>query len=92
MSSLPETENQALLHDTDTFTLPTDESLEWHYGHLSPDELLALDIPDRQKTRITQLQIAALYIVSLASDNELRDWINCYHAASGQSSDDSTYL
>ncbi len=64
--------------------LPTDASLEANFGHLSPDEIIDLEIKLSQKARIAQLQIEALYHVR-DNGGEMLGWLACYRFALGES-------
>lgn len=87
MSALPETNVHA---DAVITPLMTDHYLEHQYGHLSPSELAEQDIADQHKSRVAQLQIAALYLI-IHSSEEVSDWIRSYHIFTNQVSDETTY-
>lgn len=62
--------------------LPTDASLEANFGHLSPDEILSLEIKLSQKARVAQLQIEALRHVR-DNGGEMLGWLACYRSTLG---------
>ena len=64
--------------------IKTDENLEWHYGHLSPQEIVESNLEMRQKARVAQLQMLAVREV-VGVGSEYRDWLLVYGHAIGPS-------
>lgn len=65
--------------------LTTDLYLEHEFGHLSPQELLEIDIRPEEKLRVIALQLAALHVVH-HTPSELVEWIQCDQATRGDNS------
>lgn len=63
--------------------LDTTESLEWHYGHLKPEEIIISALDKRHKARIAQRQMSAAHDVDTYDNDAYSAWLRVYNNAIG---------